>query len=152
MTDQNVRSKYPGVNKRARPPSDPPTSSLSGPMAKKRAVHRRTVKKWIIENDRAMNTSTWLKFKMAERDHVAVLKCAICQFKAKLESMRNHRPAFIDSTSNVRMSTFKEHASINMHCRAMILFKMERAANQCDYAPIQKALAETSMDAATAEA
>ena len=38
-----------------------------------------------------------------------------------------------------------------MHCRAMILFKKERAANPCDYVPIAKALAETSMDSATVE-
>ena len=139
-------------SKRVQPRSDPPTSSLSSPVAKKRAVHRRTVEKWITENDRAMNTATWLKFEMADRDHVAVLKCVVCsQFNAKLESMRNYRPAFIDGTSNVRTSTFKEHAYTDMHCRAMILFKKERAANPCDYAPIAKALAETSTDAATAE-
>ena len=141
-------------SKRARPASNPPTSSLSSPLAKKRAVHRRTVEKWITENDRAMNTGTWLKFEMADRNHVAVLKCAVCsQFKAKLESMRNYRPAFIDGTSNVRVrtSTFKEYASTDMHCRAMILFKKERATNPCDYAPIARALAETSVDAATVD-
>ena len=60
-------------------------------------------------------------------------------------------PAFIDGTSNVCMPTFKEHASADMHCSVMIPFKKKRAANPCDYAPIAKALAETCMDAATAE-
>ena len=49
------------------------------------------------------------------------------------------------------MPTFKEHASADMHCSVMIPSKKKRAANPCDYAPIAKALAETCMDAATAE-
>ena len=127
-------------SKHARPPSDPPSSSLSGPLAKKRAVLRWTVEKWITENDRGMNTGTSLKFEMADRDHVAVLKCAVCsQFKCKLEYMRNYRSASINGTSNVCTSMFKEHASTDMHCRAMILFKKEWVANPCDYVPIAKA-------------
>ena len=59
------------------------------------------------------------------------------------------QPAFIDGTSNVLTSTFKEHVSTD--CRAIILFKKEQAADPCDYAPIAKALAETCMDAVTAE-
>ena len=56
-------------------------------------------------------------------NQAAMLKCAVCtQFKEKLESMRNFRPAFIEGTSNVRTSTFKEHATNDMHCRAMLLF------------------------------
>ena len=73
-----------------------------------------------------MNTASWLKFETApppDRDRVAVLKCAVCtQFKEKLESMRNFRPAFIEGTSNVCTSTFKEHATSDMHCRAMQKF------------------------------
>ena len=114
-------------SRRVGPPSDPLSSSLSGPLAKKRAIHRLTVEKLITKNDRAMNTATWLKFEMANRDHVAVLKCVVCsQFKIKLESMRNYRPAFINGTSNIRSSTFKENASTDMHCRAMVLFKNGR--------------------------
>ena len=84
-------------------------------------------------NHRAMNTASWLKFEMANRDHT------------------NVGPALIDITSNVCMPTFKEHASADMHCSVMIPFKKKRAANPCNYAPIAKALAETCMDAATAE-
>ena len=61
------------------------------------------------------------------------------------------RLTFFDGTSNVRMPTFKEHASADMHCSAMNLFKKERAASPCDYASIAKALAEMCMDAVTAE-
>ena len=40
--------------------------------------------------------------------------------------MRNFRPAFIDGTTNVRTTTFKEHAATDMHARAMVLFKKQR--------------------------
>ncbi len=103
------------------------SSSLSteGPPAKKRAVCRRIVEKWVVENDRALNTSVWLKFDMTDRDHVASLRCEVCsQFKDKLVSMRNFRPAFIDGTTNVRTTTFKEHAATDMHARAMVLYSM----------------------------
>ena len=56
-----------------------------------------------------MNTASWLKFETAlppDYDRMAILKCAVCtQFKEKLESMRNFRPAFIEGTSNVRTCT-----------------------------------------------
>ena len=35
---------------------------------KRRAVTRRTVEKWITENDRKLNTLVWLKFDMADSD------------------------------------------------------------------------------------
>ena len=69
-------------SERAQLPSNHPSPLFSVSLTKKRSVHRRTVEKWITENDRAMNTATWLKFEMADRDHMAVLKCA----------MRNYRP------------------------------------------------------------
>ena len=134
---------------------DQASSSGSCPYTKKRVVQRRTVEKWIAENDKAMNTASRLKFETApppDRDCVAVLKCAVCtQFKEKLESMRNFKPAFIEGTSNVRTSTFKEHATSHMHCRAMLLFKKARSSAVCEYAPNAKALAQTSMDATTRE-
>ena len=66
----------------------------------------------MVENDRVLNTSAWLKFDMADRDHVSSLRCEVrLQFKDKLVSMRNFRPAFIDGTTNVRTTAFKEHAA-----------------------------------------
>ena len=43
------------------------------------------------------------------------------------------------------------HLLICIVVYVMIPFKKKRVANPCDYAPIAKALAETCMDAATAE-
>ena len=87
---------------RKRPLASSDTSSSSSSYssntpAKRRAVQRRTVEKWITENDRELNTTLWLKFDMADREHVASLKCSVCsQFSKKLEDMRNFRAAFIN--------------------------------------------------------
>ena len=77
LTSQNVRAK----KERSREASDQASSSGSGPSTKKRVVQRRTVEKWIAENDKATSTASWLKFETApppDRDRVAVLKCAVC--------------------------------------------------------------------------
>ena len=126
------------------------SSSSEGPPAKKRAVSRRTAEKWVAEYNRTLNTTMWLKFNMADQDHMASLWCAICtQFKDKLVSMRNFHPAFIKGTTNVRTSTFKEHAATSMHERAMGLFKKQQSSSVCEYAPIAAALLQPSMDKAT---
>ena len=65
--------------------------------------------------------------------------------------MRNFRPAFIEGTTNVRTTTFKEHAATDMHARAMGLFKKQRATSVFEYAPIVAALLQPSMDDATRE-
>ena len=65
------------------------------------AVGKKTVQKWITENDRNLNTSVWLDFELCGRDTVSVLKCSVCrEFRERLISMKNFRPAFIDGTSN----------------------------------------------------
>ena len=64
------------------PCSDPPT--------KKRSVQKKTVEKWVLENDKELNTSVWLKSETAadDRDRVATLKCAVCsRFRERLQPM-----------------------------------------------------------------
>ena len=64
----------------------------------KRKVTRRTVDKWIVENDKTLNTTIWLKYDMVvgDREHVSALKCGVCiQFWERLMSLRNYSPAFI---------------------------------------------------------
>ena len=101
----------------------------------------------MAENDKALNTSIWLKFEKADRDHVLSLKCAVCsRFNDKLVSMRTYRPAFVEGTTNVRTSSFKEHAATDMHARAMVLFKKQQSSTVCEYAPIAKALLQPAMD------
>ena len=60
--------------------------------------------------------------------------------------MRNYRSAFIDGTSNIHTSTFKEHATTDMHARAMSLFKKQQSSSVLEYAPIARALINLPMD------
>ena len=60
--------------------------------------------------------------------------------------MRNYRSAFIDGTTNVRTSTFKDHATTDMHTRAMSLFKKQQSSSMLEYAPIARALTNLPMD------
>ena len=78
------------------------------------------------------------------------LKCSICgQFQEYLISMRNYNSAFVEGTTNTCASSFKEHASTEMHKCTMILYKKEQSTNVCDYAPIARALLLPSMDELT---
>ena len=126
-------------------------AAMSDCPAKKRGVSKKTAEKWVLENDRELNTSVWLKFD-ADRDHVVVLKCAVCtEFRDKLVGMRNYRSSFIDGSTNVRTSTFKEHTVTDMLARAMALFKKERSHSIFEYAPIARSLANVSIDEGTRE-
>lgn len=75
--------------------------------------------------------SLWLKLEMmADHEHVSMLKCSICgKYKDKLESIRNFQPAFIEGTSIVRTSTYKDHALTEMHKRAIHLFKKDQSTS-----------------------
>ena len=122
------------------PCSDPPT--------KKCSVQKKTVEKWIVENDKELNTSVWLKFYTAaeDRDHMATLKCAVCcRFRERLQLMRNYRPTFSDGTSNMRTSTFKDQADTDIHKYAMVLFNKAQLSGPCKYMPIVRALAQSSI-------
>ena len=113
----------------------------AGPSSKKRILMAKSVDKWISENDKELNTSTWLKYTVVDRLHVDSLLCSVCtQFKSNLEGMRNYNPAFIDGSKNLRTSSFKDHAGSSMHMRAMSLFKKQQSGDITEYAPIAKAL------------
>ena len=38
---------------------------------------KKTAEKWVLENNRELNMSVWLKFDV-DHDHVVALKCAVC--------------------------------------------------------------------------
>ena len=66
---------------------DTPCSDLP---TKKRSVQAKTIGKWVVEKDKELNTSVWLKFETAAGDHdcVATLKCAVCsRFQERLQPM-----------------------------------------------------------------
>ena len=104
--------------------TDAVNDSDTPPPTKKCAVCQKTVEKWIKENDRSLNTTVWLKFDSDSHDHVDMYSCKVCsQFKdIKLLGMRNYHPAFVEGTSNVRASSFQDHAMTDMHKRAMAFF------------------------------
>ena len=100
------------------------------PGPKRRSITAHTVEKWKRENDKNLNTASWLTYKMADRDHVKSIACSVCtMFNYKLKSMRNYTPAFIDGSVNFRTSSFKDHASSDMHARAMMLLKRKKAVD-----------------------
>ena len=128
------------------------SSSSCGESSKRRAVQKKTVQEWISQYDKQFNTAVWLKFDTVDRTRVSTLRCSVCtRFQKQLESMRNFRSAFIDGTTNVRISTVKDHAGTDMHARAMLLYKKQRSSNVCDYSPIARSVAQSSMDASTRE-
>ena len=111
------------------------------PPPKKRGVSAKTVEKWIAENDKALSTSTWLKYDKADCEYVATLKCSVCiEFQDKLCGMCNYSNAFIGGSKNLRASSFKDHAASDMHARAMLLLKKQSSSDVTEYAPIAKAL------------
>ena len=126
------------------------SGSSCGETSKRRAVQKKTVQEWISQYDKQFNTAVWLKFDTVDRTHVSTLRCSVCsQFQKQLESLRNFRPAFIEGTTNVRLSTVKDHAGTDMHARAMLLYKKQRSSSVCEYAPIARSLSRSSMDAST---
>jgi len=74
------------------PAADEP--SASGPPAKKRVVSKQTTEKWVKEFDKMLNTFVWLRFEVADCDHVV---SPVPEYK--LVGMRNYRATFIDGTS-----------------------------------------------------
>uniref|UniRef100_A0A1X7SS85 C17orf113 probable zinc finger domain-containing protein n=1 Tax=Amphimedon queenslandica TaxID=400682 RepID=A0A1X7SS85_AMPQE len=126
------------------------SSSNSVHVAKKRAVQKKTVQKWVSLYDKELNTSVWLKYDTVYRVHVSKLRCSVCsQFRPKLESMRNFRPAFVDGTSNMRLSTVKDHTATDMHAQVMNLYKKQQSTSVFTYSPIAVSLAQSSLDAST---
>ena len=86
------------------------------PSPKRCGVTIKTVDKWIADNDKTLNTMTWLKYNKVDCDHIATLKCSVCfHFDDKLCSVQNYNPAYVIGSTNLCTSTFKEHAASDMH-------------------------------------
>ena len=105
------------------------SSILECPPAMKRNLTKSMVDKWIADNDKALSTSTWLKYDVdtAARGRVVALKCSVCcQFRDKLIGMRSYIAAYTEGSTNLRTSSFKDHAASEMHSRAMLLLKKQQ--------------------------
>ena len=122
------------------------TASAELPPTKR---HKNTVNKWRVENDKPLNTSMWLTFEKLGREHVALLKCAVCgRFEEKLRGCRNYNSAFVVGAANLRVSAVKDHAATEIHKRSMMLLRKSRSRN-VEYAPIAKALSTLDLDTAS---
>ena len=62
--------------------------------------------------------------------------------------MRNYRPAFVEGTTTIRASTFKDHAAMDMHRRAMGLEAKESARSVMEYALIVRTMAQANLSEA----
>ena len=119
--------------KRSSEETDAGTSSTSEdfdkPPWKKRGLSVSTVENQILDNDKTLNTSTWLGYDKTGWNQVARLKCKVCQrFVDKIRGSRNFSAAFIDGSKNLRTTSFKDHAC---HCLIIYygcqsIFDMER--------------------------
>ena len=69
--------------------------SDDNPPPKKWGVSAKTIEKWIAKNNKALSTSTWLKYDKADCEYVATLKCVCIEFQDKLRGMRNYSNAFV---------------------------------------------------------
>jgi len=65
--------------------------------------------------------------------------------------MRKYHPAFVEGTTNVHTTAFKEHTAMDMHAHAMLLFRKQCATHLTEYSPIMAALLQPSMDSTTRE-
>ena len=76
----------------------------------------KTVQKWVVESDRKMDTSMWLRYDKVDCEYVATLKCCVsAEFNEKLRGIRNYNPAFAVDSQSLRVSSYKDHAATDMH-------------------------------------
>lgn len=87
----------------------------------------------------AVNTATWRTNRMANSVHVKIIACSVCTRFNQLKGTRNYSPAFVDGTTSLCTSSFKDHAATEMHTRTMKLLKWERGVDIHEYAPVARA-------------
>ena len=66
-------------------------------------------------------------------DKRSLVTADMLQFSEKLQSLRNFRSAFIDGSSNIRVSSVNEHAGTDMHSCAMHLLKKQHSLSVFEY-------------------
>ena len=54
------------------------SSSSSEISTKRRILYARSVDKWIAGNDKELETTTWWKYDIINREQVDCLKCSVC--------------------------------------------------------------------------
>ena len=87
--------------------------SVQGSQVKKRSVLKKTVDKWIAQNDKALSTTVWLKYDTDRADRTRVTSL-------KNRPARNYTSAFVDGSGKLRSSSFKDHAASIIVCHILI--------------------------------
>ena len=72
-------------------------------------------------------TSTWQRF------------CVSTEINENLRGMCNYNPAFVVGSKNLRASSYKDHATTDMHKQALLLFKKQSSTDVTEYALSAKA-------------
>ena len=80
----HMEKKLPGQKRPAG------TELIEGPSCKKHGV-MKAVDKWIVENNKALNTTTWLQYDRKDCKYVASVKFAMCIcYQDQLCGVRNY--------------------------------------------------------------
>ena len=86
---------------------------------KKCGVTVKTIQKWVVDSDREMDTSVWLRYEKVDRENVATLKCCVsAEFNKKLQGMRNYNPAFAVGSKNLQLSSYVQRSRCYRHAQA----------------------------------
>ena len=106
---------------------------------RKRRVTVKTIHKWVIECDRKMDTSVWLRYDKVNHEYVATLKCCVsAELNEKLRGMRNYNPAFAVGSGFCECPATK--ITLLPTCTSELCFcSRSRAPLMLQYAPIAKA-------------
>ena len=124
-------------------------SSMEEGKQKRRRVKYETFKRWIVNNDRELQTMTWLSCE-TESEHgekfVMKLKCKICsKYREKLVGRKNFNDKWISEGADlIRTTNFRDHAKSDQHTHAMNLFKKQivtdKGQGASSYVPIASSL------------
>lgn len=90
---------------------------------------RLTVEKWKHNDLAQYEADTWLDYDTSKTEtgkYCTVLKCKVCtQFQSSIEKRKNFSRAFIDGSTNFRLTNVIDHANSDMHKIALSLFHVE---------------------------
>ena len=88
-----------------------------------RTLKSGTISKWIDKDLAKTNPSVWLKHEDNGKGEVLQMKCSICtKFQKKIQQNRDFSDAWINGTSNRRLSNARDHSETKCHQHAYRLY------------------------------
>ena len=78
---------------------------------------KTTFEKWQREHELEYSTLTWLRCHLdQDQVHVSSLFCTVCKkYERNVSSMKSFSPAWIEGSSNLRLSNMLDHAQSEVH-------------------------------------